>query len=138
MAFNSLGAGVVPLVAIIASFGPRKPRSLTVVTPASSVARMPAAICSTRTGGGIRISLPTSRPPPGTAKRMWASMKPGNSVPATATRRHSSGSCGSSAMGPAQEIVPSASISTPASASGAPPRPSIRRSADTSNGLSGI
>jgi hypothetical protein len=68
MAFNSLGAGVAPVVAIEASLGPRKPRSRTVVTPASKVARMLAAICNTRTGAGTRISIPTLRPPPGTAK----------------------------------------------------------------------
>jgi hypothetical protein len=136
MAFNSLGAGVAPVVAIMASFEPRNPRSRTVVTPASTVARMLAAICNTRTGGGCRISFPTLRPPPGTAKCTWLSMKPGNSVPASATRRPWSGRCGAWAIGPTQEIIPLASTRTPASATAAPPRPSTSRSADTSNALS--
>jgi hypothetical protein len=136
MAFSSLGAGVAPVLAIMASLGPRKPRSRTVVTPASMVARMLAAICSTRTGGGCRSSLATCSPPPGTAKCTWVSMKPGNSVPGSATRWHSSGGCGTCAIGPAQEITPVASTRTPASATGAPPRPSTSWAADISSGLS--
>jgi hypothetical protein len=86
MAFSSLGATVAPVLAILARFGPRNPRSRTVVTPASTAARMLAAICSTRTGGGCKSSSATCRPPPGTAKCTWVSMKPGNNVPASATR----------------------------------------------------
>src|SRR5262249_10940086 len=46
------------------------------------------------------------------------------------------GRCEAWAIGPAQEIVPVLSARTPASATGAPPRPSTSWPADTSNGLS--
>lgn len=82
---------MAPIVAIFARLGPRKPRSRTVVTPASMVDRIAAAILSTRIGGGWTSSIGTFRPPPGSAKCTCVSMNPGRMVPGSAIRRQSPG-----------------------------------------------